>query len=189
VHGGQDFKGRELIPLLHQNFICAPTIIGRRELWLKMLPVPSFLAFHDWYFTVMMARRYDFSYINQVLADYRVHPANLHTTIARNKTEETSIFRFLDMVYAEREATPALEHRKRSVRRRVHGAHYLTLADKYFGFGMDADAQRCYLAAVSNRPAYLARPAVLRRLLATVVGRKPYEFAKSVVKSAPALMK
>ena len=28
VHGGRDFKGNELIPLLAQNFICAPTVIN-----------------------------------------------------------------------------------------------------------------------------------------------------------------
>jgi len=189
AHGGRDFKGNELTRLLEENFICAPTVIARRESWRQTLPVPAGLAFHDWYFTVMMARRYDFYYINQVLADYRVHAANLHTTIARNKTEETSIFRVLNMVYGEREAMPGLEERKQRVRRQVHGAQYLTLANKSFGFGMDSDAQRCYLAAVRYRPAYLVQPAAMRRLLATVVGRKPYELAKSVVKSAPALTK
>ncbi len=189
VHGGRDFKGNELTRLLEENFICAPTVIARREAWQQTLPVPDGLAFHDWYFTLMMSRRYDFYYINQVLADYRVHAANLHTTISRNKTEEASIFRVLNMVYGEREVTPGLEERKQRVRRRVHGAQYLTLANKYFGFGMDADAQRCYVAAVGYRPEYLVQPAVVRRLLATVVGRKRYELAKSIVKSAPALTK
>src|SRR5437016_141185 len=32
-HGGKDFKGQELIPLLMDNFVCAPTVIARREAW------------------------------------------------------------------------------------------------------------------------------------------------------------
>ena len=48
-HEGKDFKGCELIDLLGWNFICAPTIIARRELIERHLPIPGHLAFSDWY--------------------------------------------------------------------------------------------------------------------------------------------
>lgn len=183
VHGGEDFRGNEFARLLEENFICAPTVIARREAWCKTLPVPQGLAFHDWYFTLMMAREYDFYYVDRVLADYRVHAANLHTAIIKNKTEEPSIFWLLDRIFRERESSDALEREKRRVRRRVYGAHYLTLANKYFGCHMNKDARRCYLKAIRHKPSYLLRFDVTRRLAATYIGRKAYETSKSSVKA------
>jgi hypothetical protein len=183
VHGGQDFKGNELVRLLERNFICAPTIIARREAWQTALPAPQSLAFHDWYFTLSIARRYDFYYVDRVLADYRVHSGNLHTRIARDKSEERSIFWLLDRIYNQVEKTVELEAAKRRARRRVYGAHYLTLADKYFGFEMDADARRCYIQALRHRPQYVLRADVMRRLIGTFIGRKGYELSKSIVRS------
>lgn len=184
LHGGRDFKGNEFLKLLEMNFICSPTVIARREAWLKTLPVPPHLAFHDWYFTLMMAREYDFYYIHRVLADYRVHSLNHHSKVIQEKTEESSVFWLLDQLFAEPEKTVEKERRKRNVQRQVYGAQYLTLADKYFGFGMNADARRCYLKAFLLRPHYLLNLALLRRFAATLIGRKIYEVTKSCFKSA-----
>lgn len=182
VHKGADHKGYELVKLLEENFICAPTVIARREAWDRCLPVPAGLAFHDWYFTVMMARRYQFYYLHRVLADYRVHSGNHHSRIVRDKTDEPSIFAILNRVFNELEAMGSLEQAKRRARRRIYGRHYLTLADKYFGMGMNGDASRCYWAAVRNRPSYLLNFGVQRRLGATIIGREQYEFGKALVK-------
>src|SRR5437667_10156716 len=64
VHGGKDYKGNEFITLLLENFVCAPTVIARREAWLQTLPVPPNLAFSDWYFNLMIARRHQFYYVD-----------------------------------------------------------------------------------------------------------------------------
>lgn len=183
VHGGQDFKGNEFVHLLEENFICSPTVIARHEAWHAALPVPKGLAFHDWYFTLMIARKHDFYYVDQVLAEYRVHPANHHSKISRDKSEETSIFWLLDRIFNEQERNRELETQKRQARRQVYGAHYLDIATKYFGHGMDSDARRCYLQAIQHRPRYLLRLDVLRRLLATIIGRTTYEYGKALVKS------
>ena len=74
--GNCDRKGNELTRIREKNYICAPTVVARREAWMSAWPVPDGLAFNDWYFNVMLARRYEFYYVNKVLADYRVHPAN-----------------------------------------------------------------------------------------------------------------
>jgi glycosyltransferase involved in cell wall biosynthesis len=180
-HGGRNYQGNEYVALLEKNFICAPTIIARRAAWLEALPIPQGLSFHDWWFTLQMARRHDFFYCNSVLADYRVHQANYHTLIARNKTEESSIIRLLDQLFAETERDEALQRAKQEARNRIYAAHYLTLALKYFGAGMGPDARRCYLAAVRRRPAYLSNAAVMRQLLATFVGIATYQRMKGVV--------
>jgi glycosyltransferase involved in cell wall biosynthesis len=183
AHHGADFKGNEFVALLEKNFICAPTTIARRQAWQKVLPIPSGLAFNDWYLNLMMARTHDFYYIDRVLADYRVHPANHHTKVVRDKTEETSIFWLLDRLYGESEDSEDLEQAKLRVRGRVYAAQYLTLAEKYFGFYMNEDALRCYWNAARNRPSCLLNFGVLRRCAATVVGRQWYEAGKAVLKS------
>ncbi|MCX7906594.1 MAG: glycosyltransferase [Bacteroidetes bacterium] len=179
VHGGKDFKGNEFVKLLERNFICSPSVIARREAWIQALPVPDGLAFHDWYFTLMIARKYEFYYVNKVIAEYRVHPHNYHTIIAKNKKEEESIFRLLDRIFAEVEEDPKLEEQKQKARRRIYGTQYLDLGRKYFGFGMYADARRCLLQAIRYRPRYFLCADVMRWLIATYIGRERYEMIKS----------
>jgi len=182
VHGS-DYKGNELVALLKLNFICAPTVIARREAWERCLPVPPHLAFHDWYFTVLMARHHEFYYLHRVLADYRVHPGNHHSRITLDKSEEPSIAYMLDRVYSEVETSPELEKSKRRGRGATYGRHYLLLANKYFGVGYNADARRCYVRAIRHRLAYLLDLGVQRRLAATIFGRRRYEAGKAFIKS------
>jgi glycosyltransferase involved in cell wall biosynthesis len=186
-HGGRDFKGCELIELLEQNFICAPTIIARRECFVRQLPIPSHLAFHDWYFTVKMARETEFYYVNAVLADYRVHANNLHSQVVLNKTEEPSIFWLLDNIYNTEERTAELQLRKLQARGRIYGRQYCVSADKYFGVFMNSDARRCYRKAIRHFPRYLLAPGVMRRFLATLIGRNIYESMKCMWKRGSAV--
>jgi glycosyltransferase involved in cell wall biosynthesis len=184
-----DFRGNELLGILEDNHICAPTAIARREMWWRALPIPAGLAFNDWYFNVMMARASDFYYVHQVIADYRVHTANHHTRITRDRSEEPSILGLLQRVFSEIEPSAALEAAKRAARGRIYGKQYLTLADKYFGNGMNGDARRCYWRAVRNRPSYLLRADLQRRLIGTLIGRHRYEIGKSLIKDAFALLR
>src|SRR5438093_9164243 len=117
VHRGRNFKGNEFLLLLEENCICAPTAIARGELWRQALPVPDGLAFNDWYFSVMMARRCEFYYLDRVLADYRVHSDNHHARIIWNKSEERSIFLILDRVFTDVESSEELDRAKRGARR------------------------------------------------------------------------
>ncbi len=183
VHGNADFKGNELITLLQRNFICAPTLLARREAWMSAWPVPEGLAFNDWYFNIMLARRYEFYYVNKIVAEYRVHGANHHATIARDRTEEISIIRLLDKIFSEQEEDKLLETEKRKHRRSIYAMQYLDFADKYFGFEMNRDARRCYWRAAVNAPATLFRSGVGRRLLATYVPRSLYDSGKRFVRS------
>ena len=185
VHGGRDFKGNLFLHLLEVNSICAPTAIARRDAWLKALPVPESLAFNDWYFNIMMARHYEFYFVARVVADYRVHASNHHTKVGRDRTEEPSIFFLLEQIFGERESSEELQLAKRNARHRIYARHYFTLADKYFGMGMNADARRCYSAALRHRPSYALNAGLQRRLAATIVGRHVYEAGKNLVKNLP----
>jgi glycosyltransferase involved in cell wall biosynthesis len=181
-----EFTGSDLLGLLEQNFICAPTVAARREAWMSALPVPEGLAFHDWYFTVLIARRHPFHFIDDVIADYRVHGANHHSRISRDGSEERSVLRVLDAVFADREADLALEAAKQRACKRIYAAHYLDFANKYFWFGRNDEARRCYFEALSRRPSHLWSPGVVRRLAATMTSRRLYEGIKSVWKARPA---
>ena len=88
----------------------------------------------------------------------------------------------LDKIYSEAEPELALEEAKLSVRRRIYASQYLTLAEKYFGAGMTADARRCYWLAMRNQPGLLLQMGVLRRLLATMTSRRLYESAKGFIR-------
>ncbi len=179
IHGSRNYKGNEFLALLEENFIPSPTVIARCEAWKEALPIPDGLGFVDWYLTVRVARKYDFFYIDRPLADYRVHSQNLHSKMIWDRSEETTVLRILAEIFAEKERA----EEKRRVRRRIYGAQYLSLANKYFGFHMNADARRCYLQALRHKPRYLFRADMMRRLGATFIGRKAYERSKSLIKS------
>lgn len=183
IHGGKDVKGNELIALLEKNFICAPTVMARAAVWLSAMPAPEWLAFNDWYFTLKMARECDFYYIDQVLADYRVHSHNHHHKVVVNKSEEPSIFWMLDHVFNTPEKSPSLESQKQQAKRRIYGAQYLDVATKYFGCQYNADSRRCFWRAMQHRPAYVMRPQILRQFLGTLIGRRFYESIKMHIKT------
>ena len=180
-HGGQDFYGNEYVALLERNFVCAPTVIALRSAWLNALPIPEGLSFHDWYFTLKIARSAPFYFRGQVLADYRVHGANYHTVISRNKTEETSIMSLLADLFAEVEQDHDLERAKQRARNGIYASHYLVLAHKYFGAGMVSDARRCFREAIRRKPKYLLYPSIARQLFATCIGLGRYQRLKGML--------
>ena len=182
-HRGQDFKGNELVPLLKKNYICAPTVIARREAWMQAWPVPDGLAFNDWYFNVMLARRWEFYYVNEALAEYRVHGQNHHRRVSRDGTEERSVLWILDRIYKEREMDATLERAKQRAKADVYASQFLDFATKYFGHGDNRNSRRCYLAAIRHRPRLLGDGVVLRHLLATLLPQRVYGKAKTAFRA------
>lgn len=179
-HGGRDFTGNEFIPLLKRNFICAPTVLARREAWLAAWPVPEGLAFNDWYFNIMLARHWEFHYCDQVLADYRVHGSNHHSKISVDGSEERSVMRLLQMVYAEAEPEAEQERQKQSAKGDVHASQYLDFAHKYFGHRMRLDARRCFAEAWRWQPGSFRRGPHLRLWLAAFLPAGIYDRVKTL---------
>ncbi len=184
-HAGS-VKANDFLGLLQENFICAPTMIARREAWLKCLPIPNHIALADWYCNVLIAREYETYHVHRVVADYRVHPNNFHSNIVADGRHETSVVLLLGHVFSSKEQDAEMERQKQRARRRIYSAQYKTLADKYFGIGMNTDARRCYLKAIRNRPFWLLALGVQRHVTATLIGRHRYEFAKALIKSTVA---
>lgn len=181
-HGGEPWSGRALLEILRKNYICAPTAIGRREAWLKHVPIWEGLAFNDIYFNVMIARDWKFAYVPEVVADYRVHGSNHHAVIAVSRSEEPSIMRVLDWVFTNREMDKQTEALKQRRRNELYGAHYLDLADKYFGAGLTTDARRCYWRAFIHSPLQSLKVSTIRRFLATLISVGLYNRSKYLAK-------
>lgn len=167
--------GNEFFPLLLENFIPAPATLVRRDALLPLLPIPADFRFLDWYLTTGITERWDSYYVDEVVADYRLHAANMHRAMILDRTGEVTSARILERLFTNGFRV----EEKARWRHRAYSSHYLIYADKYFGCGLDGDARRCYLHAIRHKPSLSLNPGVMRHLLGTVVGRRLYESAKS----------
>lgn len=176
---GRPAIANELVPLMYDNFIPAATMIARRETWQDVLPVPDGRNFCDWYWTLNMARRWDFAFVDEVLANYRLHPGNMHKDMVRQKYGETITWMNLEEIFAKEDFGPSHQHLKAE----VFALQFKTLGLKYFGFGMMPDARRCLKAVVRWNPSStLAEPALARIWLASFLPNHFYAWLKRRVK-------
>lgn len=169
---------RELVPLMYDNFIPAATTIARREAWQDVLPVPVGRNFCDWYWTLNMARRWDFAFVDEVLANYRLHPGNMHKDMVRQKYGETITWQNLEEIFAAEDFGDSHGRLKAE----VFTAQALQLAVKYFGVHMMQDARRCYFIAISHNKNLLTDLVLIRRVLASFLPSKVYQTAKQIFK-------
>ena len=164
----------ELIPLLLKNYLPAPTTIGRTKIWQSLLPIPPSLHYLDYYMTTQAAHVCDFAFVNEVLADYRIHSGNQHSRMVLDKTGEFSTFEMLKMAFNR----PEYKYEKRKYKKQIEGACFLDYANKYFGAGMNVDAKRCYWAAIKRDLFLLSNFGIVRRLLGTYLGYNLYNKIK-----------
>jgi glycosyltransferase involved in cell wall biosynthesis len=179
VRRSRPADGNEFFPLLLDNYIPAPSTMMRREALLPLLPIPSQYRFLDWYLTTGITERWDSCFLPDVLADYRIHGANMHRAMILDGRGEATSQQILDALFR----SPVRQDEKRRWRSRVYAKHYLTYAEKYFGCGMNAEARRCYRRAIQLEPGLLLHAGVARRFGATVIGRPLYESAKARLKA------
>jgi glycosyltransferase involved in cell wall biosynthesis len=165
----------ELLPLLLNNYIPAPTTLVRREALTPLLPIPIHYRFLDWYLTTGIAEQWNSIYVDDVLADYRVHGNNMHQAMTRDRSGEATSRQVLDRLFDR----PHRSEEKRRWRRRVYASCYLTYAEKYFGLHMNPDARRCYLMAAAYQPGVLFTWPVARHLAAVLGSRNLYESLKA----------
>lgn len=175
AHEGRHYTGNELLRLIEENFIPAPTVLARRSTWEAALPLPEwvFRGFPatDWYLNLRMARTNQFCYLPISLADYRLHGDNWHKRVGADPRVETTVFRILQETFAD----PSYVDAKRKIRSRIYGRAYLRFAGVYLAAGQARDARRCYLSAVRWHTGCLRSPALWRGLLAATLGSQRYE--------------
>ena len=181
---GQDTGVRDrFLDLLKHNFVSAPTILGRTKCWQQALPVPAGLNFCDWYMNLCMAEQAPFGVIDKVVADYRVHPLNMHSTNVIDRTGEDITFRVLTRFLVN-------THRQSEVSRHsrmILAKHFGDWGDRYFGMRMNADALRCYLTALQKDPRLMWRGTFMHRAIGVMLGRQRYERLKSFIQTVSRL--
>lgn len=162
--------------LLTDYLICAPTILARREAWALALPLPENLLYCDFELTLHIATAWEFRYVPQVLAQYRLHPQNMHSTAIRQRRAEISIF---DTMLRFRQKFPSLL--SKAEWNTIYQKRYLHLGDQYFGAGEMLEARRCYARGAAHLNP--GKKGYLRRWLATYVPQTWYTFLKKNIKS------
>jgi glycosyltransferase involved in cell wall biosynthesis len=182
---GQEAGVRDrFLDLLKSNFVSAPTILGQARCWHQALPIPEGLNFCDWYMSLCMAEKAPIGVIDKIVADYRVHPLNMHSTNVIDGTGEQITFRVLRRFLFD---TPRY-HEVGRYSRMILAKHFGEWGDRYFGMRMDADALRCYRAALQKDPRLLWQGRFLHRAIGLLLGRERYDRFKSFAqkKSHPA---
>ena len=132
--------------MLECHFVTAPTILARTSHWLRAIPIPAGMNFCDWYMNLTMAETAPVVVMDKIVADYRVHPLNMHTTKVRDGMGECVTLRVLDRFLYNSPRSAELAPRARA----MMALHYVDWGNKYFGARMNADALRCYWLALRS---------------------------------------
>ena len=162
--------------LLSDYLICAPAILARREAWALAFPLPEYLLYCDFEMALHMATQWEFCYLPQVLAQYRLHPQNMHSMAVRQRRAEVSI---MDTLQRFRAKFPTLLNH--SSWNGVYQQRYLQLGDQYFGAGEMVEARRCYWSGGAHLQ--VKKPEYFRRWLASYLPIAWYIFIKKKIKA------
>jgi hypothetical protein len=138
------------------------------------MPVPAGMNFCDWYMNLTMAETTPVVVMDKVVADYRVHPLNMHATKVRDGMGERVTLQVLDRFIYNSPRSAELAPRANA----ITAIHYADWGNKYFGAGMDADASRCYRAALRFDPAQCWKGRFMHRYIGLLVGRTIYDWIK-----------
>lgn len=169
--------------LLKLNYICAPSLMARREAWALSLPWQESLTRGplDWFASLNMAAVFPGKFLDQVLADYRIHDAGMHVQMMTSRHGESCIEFILDYFFT-RFAEKFSAKEIRSIRQ----CHRLQMASSVLGQRRYVDARRLYRSALDDGWAALIRPEVFRAVIALeILGYDRYEKLKSFVKRSP----
>ena len=175
AHGQEPGCRDRFRELLASHFVTAPTLLARTEHWRRAMPIPEGMDFCDWFINLTMAERAPVVVLDQLTADYRVHPAGMHLTKVASGMGERVTREVLDRFLLEgsrsRELAPFA--------RRIRAGHAKDWGDKYFAAYMHADAMRCYRQALRLRPSLCSDAGMMRRLTGLWLGRDRYDALKA----------
>ena len=172
--------GDHFLNLLRHYFVTAPTLLARTEIWKRAIPLPKGMNFGDWYMTLKMAEVSELCIIDDTLADYRIHPLNMHSTMVVDGSGERTTWRVLDHFTGV--SARADETEKYKIE--IYARHAAEWGDKYFGAEKYRDARRCYLQALKTAPRQYLKKDILWRLAGTWVGPNRYAWLKQKIKAA-----
>ncbi len=159
--------------LLTGNFIAMPTVGIRRQCFeTSGLFDESLRTTVDWDLWLRLSRKFPFGYINQYLAKYRLHPANMHKQAHIKARDTLAIF---DKLYSE----PNLPSSILSKRGRAYCGAHLNIAWRYLSSGQPGLARKHLGQAIKHYPACMLKPFFLRLALGSYAGHRLYAKARS----------
>jgi len=139
-------SGKILPRLLRHNVVPSPTPMVRRELFEQVGPFDERLsACEDWDMWIRIAQVSEFSYVDRVLAKYRVHAANMSLDHERMMTNG---LRVLEKAFSSPNLSPEIKRLRRSIISRRHADYALGC----FYEGRYAQARRSVIRAVTLDP-------------------------------------
>jgi glycosyltransferase involved in cell wall biosynthesis len=160
--------------MLERHFVTAPTILARTSHWRRAIPIPTGMNFCDWYMNLTMAETAPVVVIDKIIADYRVHPLNMHATKVIDGMGERVTLQVLDRFLYNSPRRAELAPRANA----IMALHHADWGNKYFGARMDADASRCYRAALRSDPTQCWKGRFIHRYIGLLVGRRIYDGVK-----------
>ncbi len=174
-------KGIEFKALLERYYICAPTILARREAWNDGLPFPERFksGLGDWFVTLKIARKWPFLYLPKPLALYRVHSGGMHHHFIRDGSGERNMQAILQYFLYETDGQELSSAEKS----RLFARHYRLFGNGYMALQMDSDARRCYWKALRKHPAYAFDTGFLFPFFGSLIGQQAYNALKSLIKN------
>ena len=157
-------SGRILPWLIRQNVVPSPTPMVRRELFDQVGPFDESLsACEDWDMWIRIAQVSEFAYVDRVLAEYRVHSANMSLDHERMMTNR---LRVLEKAFSAAGVSPATRRLRRSIFSRWHADYALHhfYAERY------EQARREVIRAVTLHPGCLSHGKTATVLLSCLFG-------------------
>ena len=139
-HDNRDFKGNEYLETHQAEFHscahgdCTPGGVARRLSDSGMAAAPVSRGGLVCEFSA--ARRHEFYYLAQTIADYRLHGRNWHPRPTFDRSYEGGVVGIMDQFFGEPDYAAA----KQEMRRTCYGDLYTFLGNRYFGLGMRQDA-------------------------------------------------
>jgi hypothetical protein len=132
----------------------------------------------DWFASLNMAAAFPGKFLDQVLADYRIHHGGMHVRMMASRDGESSIEFILEYFFT-RFAQKFSPKEIRSIRQ----GHRLQMASSCLGLRRFADARRLYRSALDDGWEALMRPSVFRSVVALeILGYERYEKLKSFLR-------
>lgn len=166
---GGDRCADEYLSLFLDHRIPACTVMARKDVWNKALPLRPKLAIQDWPLNLRMARHGKFYFRDIVLADYRLHSKNKHASLDPRKMEYTIIATLEEFL------NESHHHREKLDRAGTyHAQAWKGIADRYYGAGLLPDARRCYFRAVGSQQSLLRNLSMTKHIIRTFMPHKLY---------------
>lgn len=160
--------GNHFLVNIQENVVPSAAVIGLTAKWRRGAPIPHWFRYEspsDMWLNLNLMRGSQMYYMREVLADYRIHPENLHRQAASLEVMEETISRMIGWW----SSLPEYKGRTKKLVRLVRARMHLSLANIAFEREMRGTALNHYARVALCCPRYLFKDGVLRHALSCFI--------------------